>query len=34
MLKAVTKDHEYSPTEIDSETEVEIPLPEDRDDGL
>jgi hypothetical protein len=28
MLKSVTKDHEYSPTEVDSETEIDMSLQE------
>jgi len=29
MLKSVTKDHEFSPTEIDSETETDIDMNQD-----
>jgi hypothetical protein len=29
MLKSVSKDHEYSPTEIDSETEADMPEPDE-----
>lgn len=29
MLKSVTKNHEFSPTEIDSETETDMPPQEE-----